>query len=220
MEQNNNIETAINETAIEAAPEVPTAKEDIVWATTLGEIEEWQIARKSLEHWLDEAEQGTFGQFFESKNQRSAPFSFQNLAIVCHTSSGYIGDKVKKAREVAMKVSLEANRAYNDKLAIVSTILDCLAPNLAEERAKRAAEIKAKRAAVEEAIAHIKEIWEQFDIPATADNIRKLAPKTLAKENGSIVLFYLAHDVLPIDEADSLAAELNLDSGNLYASEV
>ena len=220
MEQNNNIETAIETTAIEAAPEVPTAKEDIIWAKTLGDVEEWQIARKRLEHWLDEAEQGTFGKFFESKNQRTAPFSFQNLAIVCHTSSGYIGDKVKKAREVAMIASLEANRAYNDKLAIVDTILDCLAPNLAEERAKRAAEIKAKRAAVEDAIAHIKGIWEQFDIPATADNIRKLAPKTLAKENGSIVLFYLAYDVLTTDEADSLAAELNLDSGNLYDSEV
>lgn len=231
MEQQNiNTETTTteNETINAAAPNVQLPKEDVIWNSTLGDVEEWQIARKNLNAWLDEAEQGTFGQYFESKNQRSAPFSYQNLAIICHTSSGYIGDKVKKAKENGMKAALDSKQEYNEKLTLVSMILDCLAPNLAEERAKREAERQAKlaermakRAAVEASIASIRETWEQFDIPATADNIRKIAPKTLAKENGAAVLFYLAFEVLGDEEARKLVLELNInDDEHLYSPEV
>lgn len=234
MEQQNiNTETTTtttteNETINAAAPEQQLPKEEAIWNGKLADLEEWQIARQNLNSWLDEAEHGTFGQFFESKNQRSAPFSYQNLAIICHTSSGYIGDKVKKAKETGMKTALDSKQEYNEKLTLVTMILDCLAPNLAEERAKREAdrqaklaEIAAKRAAVEASIASIRETWEQFDIPATADNIRKIAPKTLAKENGSTVLYYLAYEVLAGDEARKLVTELNIDDAEqLYSSEV
>lgn len=231
MEQQNiNTETTTteNETINAAAPNVQLPKEEAIWNSTLGEVEEWQIARQNLSNWLDEAEQGTFGQFFESKNQRSAPFSYQNLAIICHTSSGYIGDKVKKAKENGMKAALDSKQEYNEKLTLVSMILDCLAPNLAEERAKREAERQAKlaermakRAAVEASIASILETWEQFDIPSTADNIRKIAPKTLAKDNGSAILFYLAYEVLTDDEAHKLVMELNIsDCEDIYSDEV
>lgn len=232
MEQQNiNTETTTtteNETINAAAPEQQLPKEEAIWNGKLGEVEEWQIARQNLTTWLDEAEQGTFGQFFESKNQRSAPFSYQNLAIICHTSSGYIGDKVKKAKENGMKAALDSKQEYNEKLTLVNMILDCLAPNLAEERAKREAERQAKlaermakRAAVEASIASIRETWEQFDIPATADNIRKIAPKTLAKENGSNILFYLAYEVLTDEEAHKLVTELNIaDCEDIYGEEV
>lgn len=229
-QQNNNIEPTTTETTTinAAAPEQQLPKEEAIWNSTLGEVEEWQIARQNLNAWLDEAEQGTFGQYFESKNQRSAPFSYQNLAIICHTSSGYIGDKVKKAKENGMKAALDSKQEYNEKLTLVSMILDCLAPNLAEERAKREAERQAKlaermakRAAVEASIASIRETWEQFNIPATADNIRKIAPKTLAKENGSAILFYLAYEVLTDEEANKLVTELNIgDDDSLYSDEV
>lgn len=228
MEQNDNIESTTTENTNAVAPDVQLPKEDAIWNSTLGEVEEWQIARNNLNAWLDEAEQGTFGQYFESKNQRSAPFSYQNLAIICHTSSGYIGDKVKKAKENGMKTALDSKQEYNEKLTLVSMILDCLAPNLAEERAKREAERqaklaerKAKRAAVEASIASIRETWEQFDIPATADNIRKIAPKTLVKENGSCILYYLAYEVLTPDDANKLTKELNVtDCEDIYSSEV
>lgn len=231
MEQQNiNTETTTTttETINAAAPNVQLPKEDVTWNSKLGDIEEWQIARQNLNTWLDEAEHGTFGQFFESKNQRTAPFSYQNLAIICHTSSGYIGDKVKKAKENGMKAALDSKQEYNEKLTLVNMILDCLAPNLAEERAKREAERQAKlaermakRAAVEASIASIRETWEQFDIPATADNIRKIAPKTLAKENGSAILFYLAYGVLTAEEAHKLVMELNItDCEDIYSEEV
>ena len=227
-QQNNNIETTTTETTTTVASEQHLPKEDAIWNSTLGDVEEWQIARKNLNAWLDEAEQGTFGQYFESKNQRSAPFSYQNLAIICHTSSGYIGDKVKKAKEVGMKTALDNKEDYNERLTLVNMILDCLAPNLAEERAKREAERQAKlaerhakRAAVEASIASIRETWEQFDIPATAENIRKIAPKTLAKENGSNILFYLAYEVLTDEEAHKLVQELNIsDCEDIYSDEV
>jgi hypothetical protein len=231
MEQQNinaEITTTETTTAAAAASEQQLPKEDTIWNSTLGDVEEWQIARKNLNAWLDDAEKGTFGQYFESKNQRSAPFSYQNLAIICHTSSGYIGDKVKKAKELGMKAALDKKEDYNERLTLVNMILDCLAPNLAEERAKREAERQAKlaerhakRAAVEASIASIRETWEQFDIPATAENIRKIAPKTLAKENGSAILFYLAYEVLTADEARKLVMELNItDCEDIYSDEV
>jgi hypothetical protein len=229
-QQNNNIETTTteNETINAAAPNTQLPKEEAIWNSTLGEVEEWQIARQNLNAWLDEAEQGTFGQYFESKNQRSAPFSYQNLAIICHTSSGYIGDKVKKAKENGMKAALDSKQEYNEKLTLVSMILDCLAPNLAEERAKREAERQAKlaeriakRAAVEASIASIRETWEQFDIPATAENIRKIAPKTLAKENGAEIVWYLSYEVLTPNEAHELVKELNVNTcEDIYSNEV
>ena len=127
-----------------------------------------------------------------------------------------------------MKAALDSKREYNEKLTLVSMILDCLAPNLAEERAEREAERQAKlaeklakRAAVEASIASIRETWEQFDIPATADNIRKIAPKTLTKENGSCVLYYLAYEVLTPDEANKLTKELNVNTcEDIYSDEV
>ena len=229
MEQQNiNDEITTNNTEVTNEAAVVVPKETAIWNAKLGEVEEWQIARQNLNTWLDEAEQGTFGQYFESKNQRSAPFSYQNLAIICHTSSGYIGDKVKKVKENGMKAALDSKQEYNEKLTLVNMILDCLAPNLAEERAKREAERQAKlaeriakRAAVEASIASIRETWEQFDIPATADNIRKIAPKTLAKENGSAILFYLAFEVLTDEEAHKLVMELNIsDCEDIYSEEV
>ena len=75
----------------------------MLWDTKLANVEAWRIARENLRAWLDENETDTFGKFFESKASKSSPFSLQNVAIMAHTSAGYVGDKWKKAKEKASK---------------------------------------------------------------------------------------------------------------------
>jgi hypothetical protein len=222
-QQNNNIEeitTTTAENTNEAAVSVP--KEDAIWNGKLADLEEWQIARQNLNKWLDEAEEGTFGQYFESKNQRSAPFSYQNLAIVCHTSSGYIGDKVKKAKELGMKSALDKKEEYNERLTLVNMILDCLAPNLAEERAKREAERLARVAewnarvnSVWSAVDSILDTWHEFDIPCSLASVRKIYAKYKDKENGLNIVATLAETNLNSDDIKTLESEMGLRDGDL-----
>ena len=222
-QQNNNIEEITTaETVNAVASEQQLPKEDAIWNSTLGDVEEWQIARKNLNAWLDEAEQGTFGQYFESKNQRSAPFSYQNLAIICHTSSGYIGDKVKKAKEVGMKTALDNKEDYNERLTLVNRILDCLAPNLAEERAKREAERLARVAewnsfvnSVLSSVSSILETWQEFDIPCNLASVRKIYAKYKDKDGGLNIVATLAETNLNSEEIKTFEAELGLADGQL-----
>lgn len=215
MEQNINTEitTTENETTNAATS---------VWNSTLGEVEEWQIARQNLNAWLDEAEQGSFGSFFESKNQRSAPFSYQNLAIICHTSSGYVGDKVKKAKEVGMKAALDKKEEYNEQLTLVNMILDCLAPNLAEERAKREAARLARVAewnsfvnSVLSSVESILDTWREFDIPCNIASVRKIYAKYKDKNGGLHIVATLAVTNLNSEEIKAFEAELGLADGQL-----
>lgn len=224
MEQNNNIEeiTTENETINAAAPAVQLPKEEAIWKSTLGDVEEWQIARQNLNKWLDEAENGTFGQYFESKNQRSAPFSYQNLAIICHTSSGYIGDKVKKAKQAGMKAALDEKKAYNERLTLVTMILDCLAPNLAEERAKREAARLARLSewnrfvtSVLSSVESILDTWREFDIPCNLASVRKIYAKYKDKDDGLYVVATVAERSLCAEDISILESEMGLVDGQL-----
>ena len=221
MEQQNINEeiTTTNEATNEA---VVVPKETAIWNGKLADLEEWQIARQNLDKWLDEAEEGSFGSFFESKNQRSAPFSYQNLAIICHTSSGYIGDKVKKAKENGMKAALDNKEEYNERLTLVNMILDCLAPNLAEERAKRESaraaiigEWNSRVNSVLSAVSSILETWQEFDIPCSLASVRKIQAKYKDKENGLNIIATLAENNLNSEEIKTLESELGLADGQL-----
>lgn len=196
------------------------------WNTPLKQLEAWDIARKNLKKWLDENETQTLGEFFSSKAQRSAPFSYQNLAIMCHTSSGYIGDKWKKAKEDALKAALDNKTQYNEQATIVQVILDNLAPNLAEERAKRAA----KRAeiigawnghvnAVLAAVSSILETWQEFDIPCNLASVRKIVSKYKDKDNGLNIIATLAETNLNADEIITLSSELGLNLEDYWLDE-
>lgn len=222
-QQNNNIieENTTTENTNEAAA-VSIPKEDAVWNGKLADLEEWQIARQNLNKWLDEAEEGSFGSFFESKNQRSAPFSYQNLAILCHTSSGYIGDKVKKAKEAGMKAALDKKEEYNERLTLVNMILDCLAPNLAEERAKREAARAARVAewnsfvnSVLSSVESILDTWREFDIPCNIASVRKIYAKYKDKDGGLNIVATLAETNLNSEEIKTFEAELGLADGQL-----
>lgn len=220
MEQQNNNEEITTATTTNEAVSVP--KEDAIWNGKLVDMEEWQIARQNLDKWLDEAEEGSFGSFFESKNQRSAPFSYQNLAILCHTSSGYIGDKVKRAKENGMKAALDNKEEYNERLTLVNMILDCLAPNLAEERAKREAaraaivgEWNSRVNSVLSAVNSILETWQEFDIPCSLASVRKIQTKYKDKENGLNIIATLAETNLNSEEIKTLESELGLGDGQL-----
>ena len=218
---NNNIEeTTTTENTNEAVVSVP--KEEAIWNGKLADLEEWQIARQNLDKWLDEAEEGSFGSFFESKNQRSAPFSYQNLAILCHTSSGYIGDKVKKAKEAGMKAALDKKEEYNERLTLVNMILDCLAPNLAEERAKREAARAARLAewnsfvnSVLSSVESILDTWREFDIPCNLASVRKIYAKYKDKENGLNIVATLAQTNLNADDVKALESEIGIKDGGL-----
>jgi len=223
MEQQNINTEEITNTANETnEAAVVVSKEDLIWNGKLADLEEWQIARQNLDNWLDEAEKGSFGSFFESKNQRTAPFSYQNLAIICHTSSGYIGDKVKKAKENGMKAALDTKEEYNERLTLVNMILDCLAPNLAEERAKREAaraavigEWNSRVNSVLSAVSSILETWQEFDIPCDLTSVRKIHAKYKDKENGLNIIATLAETILNSEEIKTLESELGLSDGQL-----
>lgn len=193
-----------------------------VWETTLKDLEAWQIARRNLDKWLDEAETGTFGSFFESKTNRTAPFSLQNLAIVCHTSSGYIGDLVRKAKEKGMEKALKEHVAFDEQSCYISLILDTLAPNLAEERAKREAEraavIGAWNARVMTVISTVESIlstWKDFDIPCDINSVRKMVIKYRDKDNGLNIISTLANGCLNNEDCRTVEHEIGLEPNTL-----
>lgn len=192
------------------------------WDTTLKDLEAWQVARRNLKDWLDKAETGTFGSFFESKTNRTAPFSLQNLAILCHTSSGYIGDLVRKAKTNGMEEALKKHTSFDEASCYIALILDCLAPNLAEDRAKREAARLARVAkwnsfvnSVLSSVESILDTWHEFDIPCNIASIRKIYAKYKDKDGGLNIVATLAETNLNADEIKAFEAELGLADGQL-----
>lgn len=219
MEQNNNKNTTTTTTA----EKTNIFKGNTVWETTLASLEEWRIARRNLDIWLDEAEKGTFGSFFESKTNRTAPFSLQNLAIVAHTSSGYIGDLVRKAKTAGMEKALKEHVAFDEPSCYITLILDTLAPNLAEERAKRAARLAEITAKWENRInvilktaRSVAETWDEFGIPKTVESVAKIAPKYLQKEFGKEILATLAAETLDPSTRPEIAVMLGCPEDETY----
>lgn len=205
---------AVPENAPENKPEAVT-----IWDTKLADIEAWQIARKNLTAWLDENEADTFGKFFESKASKSSPFSQQNVAILAHTSAGYVGDKWKKAKELALKNALESKAEYVEARVIEAFICDMLAPNLAEERAKREAErLEAERKEAER-LANIKGevnarlgIFDEYGIPKNEATLTKAYKSMGNNENKEFIICTLANITLGFEKAEQLAKTLGIEN--------
>jgi hypothetical protein len=203
--------TTINNTIAEITTESETKR---IWETKLADIEAWKIARRNLDKWLDENEADTFGKFFESKASKSSPFSQQNVAILAHTSAGYVGDKWKKAKEQALKIALDTKAEYDELAALEAFIQDMLAPNLAEERAKAEAERIAAEAAaklriekIRQAVADRLSIFEEYGIPKNEATLTKAYKSMGSDEDKRAVIGTLAVTILG-DKAEAFVKGL------------
>lgn len=192
------------------------------WERPLVDFEEWEIAKTNLRAWVDDLDSKKLGEVFESKARKTAPFSFQMLAIITHQSAGYIGDKWNKHKENALQTCNKNKEEYNEQNAICEFILNSLAPNLAEERAKREEEERARLTAwntfvnsVLSSVTSILETWGEFDIPATFNSVHKIVPKYKDKENGLYIIGTLANRTLNEEEQNAIEDELGLKRGNL-----
>lgn len=192
------------------------------WDRPLVEFEEWEIAKSNLRAWIDDLDVKKLGEVFESKARKTAPFSFQMLAIITHQSAGYIGDKWNKHKENTLQTCNKNKEEYNEQNAICQFILNSLAPNLAEERAKREEEERARLTAwntfvnsVLSSVTSILETWAEFEIPASVNSVRKICPKYKDKENGLYIIGTLANRTLNEEEQNAIEDELGLKRGNL-----
>jgi hypothetical protein len=120
-----------------------------LWGTKLGEVEAWQIARANFNNFLDDSEKEPFGKFFEKKSDKagnSNDISTQALAWLLHTSAGNIEAKYKNAKTKELEKCASSGVTFDKQAFLEGFIVDMLAPNLAEERAKREAELAKTRA--------------------------------------------------------------------------
>ena len=85
-----------------------TQEVKVRWEQQLGGFEEFQVAVDALIDWTNELQTKTLGEVFESKAKKSAPFSYQMLAILTHQSAGYVGDKFRGKTTVDEQVSVVA----------------------------------------------------------------------------------------------------------------
>lgn len=211
----------INATATEQTATEQTTNETAnvtAWEQPLNTFEEWEIAKSSLRAWVDELDAKKLGEVFESKARKTAPFSFQMLAIITHQSAGYIGDKWNKHKENALQKCNKEKTEYNEQTAICDFILNSLAPNLAEARAERErkrAEISAKWTtrvnSILASVGSILETWDEFGIPLSVESVAKIAPKYLAKEYGAEILATIANERLSKEDRLRVAVIIGCD---------
>lgn len=203
-------QTATEQTATEQTANVTA------WERPLSSFEEWEIAKAGLRAWVDDLDAKKLGEVFESKARKTAPFSFQMLAIVTHQSAGYIGDKWNKHKENTLQTCNKNKEEYNEQNAICQFILNSLAPNLAEARAERErkrAEIVAKwnerTNKILTSVSSILETWEEFSIPLCYNSLAKIASKYLQKDNGREILCTIAGEHLTTEDRVRVAELLN-----------
>lgn len=138
----------MNETKTEKTT-IDYSEVSTLWGTTLGSVEAWQIARKNFNKFLDGSEKEPFGKFFEKKSDKagnSNDISTQALAWLLHTSAGNIEAKYKNAKTKQLEKCASEGSTFDKQAFLEGFIVDMLAPNLAEERAKREAELAKTRA--------------------------------------------------------------------------
>ena len=206
-------QTTINATEQTATEQTANEQTNVTaWDRPLNTFEEWEIAKNGLRAWVDDLDNKKLGEVFESKARKTAPFSFQMLAIITHQSAGYIGDKWNKHKENALQTCNKNKEEYNEQTAICEFILNSLAPNLAEaraERERRRAEITAKWTArvtsILSAVGSILETWDEFGIPANYASIEKISSKYLAKENGYEILATISAEKLTKEDRARVA---------------
>ena len=210
-EENKNIN--INADEQTATEQTENATADVTaWERPLNTFEEWEIAKSSLRAWVDDLDAKKMGEVFESKARKTAPFSFQMLAIITHQSAGYIGDKWNKHKENALQTCLKNKVEYNEQTAICEFILNSLAPNLAEARAERErkrAEIAAtwnnRVNSILASVGSILETWDEFGIPADFASVEKISKKYLAKDYGYEILATIAAEKLSKEDRARVA---------------
>lgn len=193
------------------------------WEKQLGGFEEFKIAVDTLINWTNELSDKTLGEVFESKAKKSAPFSYQMLAILTHQSAGYVGDKFQKAKENALKKCMEAGTQYDERETITDFILDQLAPNLAELRAEkekaRLARLNAWNTFVHSvlsAVESVEDTWSEFDINVSVETFRKMFPKYQQKENGLSIFKTLIYRNLNDEQEKTLMSE-HAELAEVYA---
>lgn len=186
------------------------------WGAKLGENEAWRYARKELARKLDEAENEPFGKFFESKSTKNGgDFSAQVLSAIMLTSVGNINAKYEKAKMKA----LEAGN-FNKQALIEGFIMDTLCPTLAEERAKREAELAKERverlalaSSVERAIESVTDSWDDAGLTPNVDLVRKACKRKLERDEAVFAKAFAVELVLQVIENDDEKASLLADLG-------
>lgn len=187
------------------------------WGAKLGENEAWQYARKELTRKLDEAENEPFGKFFESKSTKNGgDFSAQVLSAILLTSVGNINAKYEKAKMKA----LEAGN-FNKQSLIEGFIMDTLCPTLAEERAKREAELAkarveriALRDSVLRGVESVRDSWEDAGLEPSYELVKKACERKLARDEAKFAQAFcvrLASEVLESERVNAMLTELGID---------
>lgn len=180
------------------------------WGAPLGENEAWQYARKELARKLDEAEKEPFGKFFESKSTKNGgDFSAQAVANVLLTSIGNINAKYDKAKLKALEKG-----SYDKQAFIEGFIMDNLCPTLAEERAKREAELAKERAerlalrdSVLRAVESVRDSWDDAGLEPSYELVKKACERKLDRDEPKFAQAFCVR----------LASELIIESGRLTA---
>lgn len=189
------------------------------WGAPLGKNEAWVYARKELARKLDEAEKEPFGKFFESKSAKNGgDFSAQMLSAILLTSVGNINAKYEKAKMKA----LEAGNFKKQSL-IEGFIMDSLCPTLAEERAKREAELAKERAerialrdSVLRAVESVRDSWDDAGLEPSLDLVKKACERKLTRDEPKFAQAFcarLASEVLTSEEVNTLFKALGFDFG-------
>lgn len=193
-----------------------------LWGTKLADVEAYQIAKSNFDKWLAERENEPFGKFFEVKSSKNLTgvYSSLYLAMLLHTTTGNIDAKFNKAKIKAMEKATNEGVAYDPQAMLEGFICDTLAPNLAELRAKKEAELAAKRAerlALRDSVAHavdaVRDTWEDAGLTPTADLVKKAYTRKLERDEAKFAKAFaicLAEQVLNADEAEVVINDLGL----------
>lgn len=198
-----------------------------LWGTKLADVEAYQIAKANFDAWLAEREKEPFGQFFEVKSTKNltGDYSSLYLAMLLHTTTGNIDAKFKKAKLNAMEKATKEGTPYNAQAFVEGFICDILAPNLAELRAKKEAEIAVKRAerlALRDSVAHaieaVKDTWSDAGLTPNAELVKKACVRKLEKDEPTFAKAFaveLAFSVFGQSEtATQICDELGVDVAN------
>lgn len=212
----------------ETKTETTTTEKDysavsVLWGTKLADVEAYQIAKANFDAWLAERENEPFGKFFEAKSSKNLQgvYSSLYLAMLLHTTTGNIDAKFNKAKMKAMENATANGTTFDPQSFLEGFICDILAPNLAELRAKKEAEILAKRAerlALRDSVAHaieaVKDTWEDAGLTPDAELVKKACTRKLERDEPTFAKAFaieLALNVLGYDTTKSMCEELGLD---------
>jgi hypothetical protein len=197
-----------------------------LWGTKLADVEAYQIAKSNFDKWLAERENEPFGKFFEVKSSKNLTgvYSSLYLAMLLHTTTGNIDAKFNKAKIKAMEKATSEGVPYDPQAMLEGFICDTLAPNLAELRAQKEAELVAKRAerlalrdSVTHAIEAVKDTWADACLTPSEELVKKACARKLEKDEPTFAKAFVVE--LACSELDGLAAsricsELGVDIDN------